>query len=127
MKSHHRLTLVKKISITSASLFITFQLSGCEVLLIGGAAAGGYYVGEDEPPAAVVAADSLVTSSVKTALFKDPDIKALNIDVDTYKGAVTLTGHVTEASLIKRATKLAQSQEGVQSVKSRLIVLPAKK
>ncbi len=120
--------ICRKIILSSViTLFITLQLSGCEVLLIGGAAAGGYYVGEDERPATVVAADSLVTSSVKTALFKDPDIKALNIDVDTYKGAVTLTGHVAEASLIKKATNLAKSQEGVQSVKSRLIVIPAKK
>ncbi len=102
---------------------LLFAVNGCEVLLIGGAAGGGYMLGKDKRPAGVIASDALITSSVKTALFQDDDIKALDINVDTYEGQVTLIGHVTSPALIDRAINIAKATKGVTSVKSHLVVI----
>ena len=36
--------------------------------------------------------DATITTRVKTSLLNDPDVGGLRIDVDTFKGVVTLSG-----------------------------------
>ena len=38
--------------------------------------------------------DATITTRVKTSLLNDPDVGGLRIDVDTFKGVVTLSGAV---------------------------------
>ena len=38
--------------------------------------------------------DTTITTRVKTAMLNDPAVGGLRIDVDTFKGAVTLSGRV---------------------------------
>lgn len=106
-----------------AALLLSCTLTGCEVLLIGGGAVGGYMLGKDERSAGTIASDALLTSSIKAALFSDKEIKALDINVDTYNGDVTLVGHVSRAELIDRVVGIAKETKGVKSVKSHLIVI----
>jgi osmotically-inducible protein OsmY len=63
-----------------------------------------------------------VTAGVKAELIKDPDLRALRIDVDTHNGKVLLTGHAPSASARDRATHLAYAVKGVASVDNRLQV-----
>lgn len=116
-----------KLCFSSLLIAITISMSGCEVLLIGAAAAGGYYVGKDERDFDTITSDALITSAVKTALINDDEISAFDINVDTYNAKVTLIGHVAKHSLIDRAVKIAQSVNGVASVKSHLIVIEPNK
>ncbi|MDD5204116.1 MAG: BON domain-containing protein [Desulfobacterales bacterium] len=60
--------------------------------------------------------DSTITSKVKAKLFGDESLSGFAIDVDTFKGEVTLTGGVKSEADKQRATQLAQEVEGVRSV-----------
>ena len=62
--------------------------------------------------------DSTITAKVKTALINDPVVKANEINVETFKGAVSLSGFVSSQSAVNRAVELAKGVEGVKSVKN---------
>ena len=66
--------------------------------------------------------DATVTARVKTAFINDPAVGAARIDVDTFRGVVTLSGSVKSQDQIAIATNLAQRQEGVQRVESNIAV-----
>jgi hypothetical protein len=66
--------------------------------------------------------DAAITAKVKTAIIAEPGLKAMQIDVDTVNGVVTLTGTVDAPQLIDQARQVAQSVEGVKSVNNRLTV-----
>jgi osmotically-inducible protein OsmY len=66
--------------------------------------------------------DKAITAKVKAALLKDPEVKALQVNVDTYNGVVQLSGFVDNEKQISQAAKVAGSVEGVKSVKNDLVV-----
>jgi len=68
--------------------------------------------------------DATVTTRVKTAFINDPVVGALRIDVDTFKGVVTLSGSVKSKDEEARAIALARSIRGVTDVKSTLQIQP---
>ncbi len=70
-------------------------------------------------------ADTAVTTKVKTALLADPDVKGLQISVETNNGVVSLTGAVDKAGNVERAAAVAKGVEGVKSVNNRLTVKPS--
>jgi hyperosmotically inducible periplasmic protein len=65
-------------------------------------------------------ANAALTSVVKTKFLADTTVSGLNIDVDSNKGVVTLTGNVRSAAEKQRAVKIARETEGVKSVVDRL-------
>lgn len=71
-----------------------------------------------------VVTDAAITSAVKTKLLGDPDVKGLNIDVDTSNGVVTLTGVVHTAAERTEALRLARATKGVKNVKNNLKLEP---
>lgn len=64
--------------------------------------------------------DAAVTTGVKAAIVKDPSLKVSEINVETYKGVVQLSGFVSSAENIATATTVARSVNGVKSVKNDL-------
>jgi osmotically-inducible protein OsmY len=66
--------------------------------------------------------DTLITSKVKAALVADPDLKATEINVETYKGTVQLSGFVGTPEHIPKAVQLARDVKGVKSVKNDMAV-----
>jgi osmotically-inducible protein OsmY len=62
--------------------------------------------------------DAAITTKVKTAIFNDPNLKANEIAVETYKGVVQLSGFVASQSEATRAVEVARSVAGVKSVKN---------
>jgi osmotically-inducible protein OsmY len=68
--------------------------------------------------------DATITTRVKTSLLNDPDVGGLRIDVDTFKGVVTLSGAVKSPSERDKAVALARKIGGVTDVKSTLQILP---
>jgi hyperosmotically inducible protein len=63
-----------------------------------------------------------VTAKIKSKMALDDTVKALDIDVDTANGVVTLTGTVHSQAERTRAVQLARETEGVTSVNDRLTV-----
>jgi hyperosmotically inducible protein len=105
------------------SLALTLPLlSSCVAVVIGGAAAGGYMLGTDERAVGQIADDSAITASIKTRLLAAHDIKALDINVDTYNQAVTLRGQVYSAAQKAQAMKIANDTKGVKTVTSELSI-----
>lgn len=62
--------------------------------------------------------DSVITGKVKAAFAADPSVKATEINVETFKGVVQLSGFVAQASDASRAADIARSIKGVTSVKN---------
>jgi len=68
--------------------------------------------------------DSTITAKVKTELLNDPATGGLRIDVDTFKGVVTLSGRVKSAAEQTEAIRVARKTSGVKDVKSTLQIIP---
>jgi osmotically-inducible protein OsmY len=66
--------------------------------------------------------DATITARVKTALLNYPTVGGLRIDVDTFKGVVTLSGAVKSRAEEQTAIALARKVDGVVDVKSTLQV-----
>lgn len=62
--------------------------------------------------------DTVITAKVKTAIFNDENLKATEINVETFKGVVQLSGFVTSQANVDRATTVARGVKGVKSVKN---------
>jgi len=68
--------------------------------------------------------DATITTRVKTALLNDPVVGGMRIDVDTFKGVVTLSGRVKSQDELNTAVALARKIDGVKDVKSTLQIEP---
>jgi hyperosmotically inducible periplasmic protein len=66
--------------------------------------------------------DKVVSAKVKAALLKDPDVKGLQVNVETFNGVVQLSGFVDKPEQISRAVDVAKGVEGVKSVKNAMKV-----
>jgi len=64
--------------------------------------------------------DGMVTASVKAKLIEDTTTKAYQINVETQKGVVQLTGFVESTAAKTRAGELARSVDGVAEVRNDL-------
>lgn len=68
--------------------------------------------------------DATITGRVKTAMLADPEVAGLKIDVDTFKGVVTLSGAVKSQTEADKAMSIARDTPGVTDVKSTLQINP---
>src|ERR1041384_2203138 len=68
--------------------------------------------------------DTTITTRVKTAMLNDPQVGGLRIDVDTFKGVVTLSGPVKSQAEHDQAIAIARRTSGVIEVKDSLKVTP---
>ena len=64
--------------------------------------------------------DTVVTSKVKAAIFNEPSLKSAEINVETFKGVVQLSGFVSSSANINRAVEVARGVPGVTSVRNNM-------
>ena len=62
--------------------------------------------------------DTVLTTKVKAAIFNEPSLKSAEINVETFKGVVQLSGFVSSAAAETTALAVARKVEGVKSVKN---------
>ena len=62
--------------------------------------------------------DSVITTKVKAAVFNEPSLKSAEINVETFKGVVQLSGFVSSEADIQKTVEVARSIKGVTSVKN---------
>ena len=62
--------------------------------------------------------DSVITTKVKAKILEEPGLKSAEINVETFKGVVQLSGFVSSQANINRAAELARGISGVTSVKN---------
>jgi hyperosmotically inducible protein len=71
--------------------------------------------------------DASITARVKTAIAKTEGIgDALAINVDTYRGVVSLSGFVDSEKQAQLAVDAAKKVSGVRTVKNNLLIKPRK-
>jgi len=66
--------------------------------------------------------DTAITTKVKAAILTDSELKVLQINVETFKGVVQLSGFVNSGQSVKKAGEVARGVKGVVSVKNDLVV-----
>lgn len=62
--------------------------------------------------------DTVITTKVKAAIMSEPTLNAAEINVETYKGVVQLSGFVSSRAAADRAVEVTRKVGGVKSVKS---------
>jgi osmotically-inducible protein OsmY len=62
--------------------------------------------------------DSVITTKVKAAIFNEPSLKVAEINVETFKGTVQLSGFVRSRADMDKAVEVARGVSGVTSVKN---------
>ena len=67
--------------------------------------------------------DAALTAKVKTALIRDREVPAHDVNVTTYRGLVQLSGFVQNEEVARRAAEVARGVSGVQDVYNDLRVV----
>ena len=61
--------------------------------------------------------DTVITTKVKAAILDEPTLKSAEINVETFKGVVQLSGFVSSRDAQNTAVAVARKVPGVKSVK----------
>jgi hyperosmotically inducible protein len=61
--------------------------------------------------------DTVVTTKVKAAIFNEPTLKSAEVNVETFKGVVQLSGFVSSPDARSTAVRVTRDVPGVKSVK----------
>jgi hyperosmotically inducible protein len=109
--------MYKNLIIIFSSLFI---LQACTAAAVVGAGVGGYHVGKDKRKFATIMDDSAITTGINAKLLTAKGVSTFDIDVDTYEGVVTLSGHVPSRKIRRKVVNLSKKTEGVKKVISKL-------
>ena len=62
--------------------------------------------------------DSVITTKVKATILNEPSLKSREINVETYKGVVQLSGFISSEAEAQKAVMLTRGIKGVMSVKN---------
>jgi len=62
--------------------------------------------------------DSVITTKVKAGVLEEPSLKSAEINVETFKGRVQLSGFVSSEANIRKAVEIAHGVKGVVAVKN---------
>ena len=62
--------------------------------------------------------DTMITTKVKTAILNEPTLKVAEINVETFKGVVQLSGFVSSQAAATKAVEVTREVGGVKSVKN---------
>ena len=62
--------------------------------------------------------DTVITTKVKAAIFNEPSLKSAEINVETFKGVVQLSGFVGTQANIYKAADVARNVTGVTNVRN---------
>lgn len=62
--------------------------------------------------------DTVITTRVKAAIFGDEDLSVMEINVETFKGEVQLSGFVSTQAEITKAGAVARAIPGVSAVRN---------
>lgn len=60
--------------------------------------------------------DTVITTKVKAMILNEPMLKSMEVNVETFKGRVQLSGFVSNKAAMDKAVELARGVKGVSSV-----------
>jgi hyperosmotically inducible protein len=117
-RSHHRLT---RIAVIAGALAFT----GPVLLLAQKPANQDKPADKQERGVGTQINDGWITMKIHAQFVTEDALEGSDIDVDTTKGVVTLTGTIPTATGRARAVSIAKTTEGVKSVKDSLKIAAA--
>lgn len=82
----------------------------------------GQNINDQGAKAGIAIEDAEITAKVKAAIFAEPGLTSLQINVDTNKGVVTLSGSIDSVPGSDRAKALAKAISGVKAVNNHLVL-----
>jgi len=105
-------SFIRSIAMRLTDRFVIFILAGVFAFLAGCAATPtqegtGEYID-----------DTVITTKVKAAIFNEPSLKSAEINVETFKGTVQLTGFVSSRAAIDKAVEITRGVSGVTTVRN---------
>lgn len=109
---------MRKHTVAVSGLIAALALSG--LAFSGAGCAGTRY----ERSTGAYLDDKAISARVKTALFRDPDVSGFDVNVDTFRGDVQLSGFVDTPEQKERASQIAREISGVQMVTNNLEIKP---
>lgn len=113
--------MIRLALIVAASL----PLGGCFLAVVGGAGAEAGYVGaQKDRKAGETMSDQWIHSKAKAALLANGKVRSGDINVDVFKGVVTLRGFVRTAEQRREAVETVRKIKGVVSVDDKLALTP---
>ncbi len=62
--------------------------------------------------------DTVITSKIKAAILNEPSLSSAEVNIETFKGVVQLSGFVNSKADINKAAAVARGVSGVKSVKN---------
>ncbi len=95
------------------SKFVTAFFLALTLLAVAGCASTQKHEGTGE-----YVDDSVITSKVKAAILNEPGLSSADVNVETFKGVVQLSGFVNSKADISKAAAVARGVGGVKSVKN---------
>lgn len=101
-----------RITVLSVALGVSIAAAGCSAT-------------PTRASAGEVIDDTWITTKVKAAFVEDKTVSALNIQVETFRGTVQLSGFANSAAEIQRAGEIARSIRGVKDVKNDIRLKPS--
>ena len=105
-------------------LVIASSQTGCFLAVVGGAGAeAGYVATQKDRTAGETVSDQWIHTKVKSVLLAEKGVASGDIDVDVFKGQVTLKGVLPSESAKKAALRAAAGVEGVKKVHDKLFVV----
>ena len=93
--------------------YLTHTLSAIALISVMGCAATATRESTGE-----YVTDSWITTKVKAALVEDPQVKATEVNVETYKGTVQLSGFVSSDTAMNQAVRVTRGIKGVTGIKN---------
>lgn len=108
--------------ITISIIVVALGTSGCWAAAAGAGAEAGYVAAQEERSAGETIDDQVIVTQVKTRLLADNEVSGMNINVDSFRGVVTLKGFVESGLEADKAISIARGVSGVREVRSRLVV-----
>jgi hyperosmotically inducible protein len=109
--------LVSPVSATALAVALLLLAPGCNQATAPAEATGM------PPPSTTVGTeidDSVLTGRIKSALLQDREINSFDLQVETRKGEVQLSGFVDSQVQVDRAAAVALAVTGVKSIQSRV-------
>jgi hyperosmotically inducible protein len=101
---------------------IVRNLAAVFLLVFVAGAAGGCAGNSQTESTGEYVDDTAISSKVRAEIIGDEQLSIFDIDVETFKGDVQLSGFVDTEALKERAGTLAREVDGVDSVHNNLVV-----
>lgn len=93
-------------------------------IALAGAPLAACSVAEDRQSAGAYVDDATVSTRVRTAIVRDPDLSLSQLNVETFNGEVQLSGFTDSQAKANKAASLARETPGVKNVRNNIVVRP---